>query len=159
MGRSFESNHLVKGLLLGSLVGGVAWLLGGGDRSPRSYFQESNSNVTAIVAGTLLGAVIGVVAGLLLAPESGAELRQELGDKYDEIREKAEKFLKDVNKKGHEAAEKASGNLEDWKDNLSTLVNKLSSDKVKSQASATLNEVADWAHIGLRLWNKLHDRR
>lgn len=48
--------------------------------------------------GVILGAAAGVVAGLLTAPKSGKETRQDIKKKAGEVRGSAERRLKDAHK-------------------------------------------------------------
>lgn len=74
--------------------------------------ENSSSNV---VLGTLIGTAIGFAAGLLLAPASGKETRQLLGEKANEARdaindaaEKTVASLKEVRESAEEALKKAT---------------------------------------------------
>ena len=42
------------------------------------------------IIGLALGALVGAAAALLLAPESGEELRKDIGEKGDELKSKAQ---------------------------------------------------------------------
>jgi gas vesicle protein len=52
------------------------------------------------LAAFLLGAVAGAVAGVLLAPKSGKETREELADWLQERRAKGEEFLSKIKDEG-----------------------------------------------------------
>lgn len=182
-----QNGDLLKGALIGGILGGAAALL----LAPKSGkelrddigdtynklsattqdvaenlrqtgrkclhpFQdecEENHNSSFLIGGAI-GAVIGVVAALLLAPQSGEELRDVLGDKYESIREKAEDFASDINSKRRSAMDQVS----DWKDTLMTIVNKLSSRKGK-KSPLRLDEMLEWAGLGLNLMQQLQKRR
>ncbi len=173
-----QGSDLLKGALLGGLLGGVAGLM----LAPKSGrelrediadvtetiketgyklahpFEEEEvsffNGQTPFLMGGAIGAVIGVVAALLLAPQSGNKLREALGDKYEDIREKAESFVTDLNGKRQNAMEQVG----DWKDSLTTIVNKLSSKKGK-HAGFKLDEILDWAGLGLNLIQQIQKRR
>jgi len=53
----------------------------------------------AFMIGGISGAVIGALAGLLLAPQSGNKLREKLGDKYEDIYDKAKDTYEQMQKK------------------------------------------------------------
>jgi len=74
------------------------------------------------------GALVGVVAGLLLAPEKGEDLRNDIADS-------AEKWKK----KFYRATGQTSAELSDLKDILADEVNGLSDD-VRSRLLTILNE-------------------
>lgn len=115
--------------------------------------NESNGTSSMLMGGAF-GAIIGATSALLLAPKSGAKLREGLGDKYDEIRTKAEEFLSQVNHKGHDALDVA----EEWKDTLGTIIHKLSASRAK-KANSAFDEIIDWANLGIRVLQQLQGRR
>lgn len=47
----------------------------------------SDSNSNSVVLGTLIGAAVGFAAGILLAPASGKETRESLGEKANEFKD------------------------------------------------------------------------
>lgn len=55
--------------------------------------REDNGNA---LVGFLLGAVAGAAAGILLAPKSGKETREQVGEWLQERREKGSEFLSKV---------------------------------------------------------------
>ncbi|HEY3780038.1 MAG TPA: YtxH domain-containing protein [Fimbriimonadaceae bacterium] len=46
-----------------------------------------------MLAGVGLGALIGAAAGLLFAPKPGAEMREDLADKFKELKSKTEEWI------------------------------------------------------------------
>ena len=56
-------------------------------------------SVTRFLAGFAVGAAIGAVAGILLAPKSGEETREILGDMAEDIAKKTDAKVKDIQKK------------------------------------------------------------
>lgn len=56
-------------------------------------------SVTRFLAGFAVGAALGAVAGILLAPKSGAETREMLGDMASDIAKKTDERVKDIQKK------------------------------------------------------------
>lgn len=184
MGQQNQGNDLLKGALLGGLLGGAAALLlapksgkelrddigdtyqsitekaqdftenckQAGHKCLHPFEQEEECNTSPFLIGGAVGAVIGVVAALMLAPQSGGELREALGDKYDKIREKAEDYAATINAKGHAAVEQVG----DWKDTLSSIIQKLSNKKGKG---LHIDEILDWAGLGMSLLQQLQKRR
>ena len=86
--------------------------------------------------GALFGAAVGVVAGILTAPKSGKETREDVGkavkktgadiaEKSEDIKDKAEVIAKDTKEKATKVAgevkEKASDVVEDVKEKSSDL--------------------------------------
>ncbi|MFN8139243.1 MAG: YtxH domain-containing protein [Fimbriimonadales bacterium] len=52
------------------------------------------------LAGVGLGALIGAAAGLLLAPKSGAETREDLSKKFDDLKGKVTNWIKTRKEEG-----------------------------------------------------------
>lgn len=166
-----------KGALMGSLVGSVAGLLFApqSGRKMREEIadgcqhlcgtskgtldvvkEELESNETFLVGGAV-GAIVGVTAALLLAPKSGKELRDALGDKYEHVREQAEQFLSKASDKGKHAWHELEDQAGDWKETLQMIVEKLSGGKKKGQSS--LDEILEWANMGLKFMKQLQPGR
>jgi gas vesicle protein len=74
------------------------------------------NNGTEFVAGFLLGAVAGAAIGLVFAPQSGEETRQQIKDQTIELKGKAE-----------EAGARSRTILEDRVSKLESMVNRQSS--------------------------------
>lgn len=55
--------------------------------------DDEASAVLYLLAGVGLGAIIGAAAGLLFAPKPGAELRSDLGDKFNELKGKTNEWV------------------------------------------------------------------
>ncbi|HVT14293.1 MAG TPA: YtxH domain-containing protein [Fimbriimonadaceae bacterium] len=56
--------------------------------------RDDDANVVMyLLAGVGLGAIIGAAAGLLFAPKPGSELRQDIGDKFKEIKGKTSEWV------------------------------------------------------------------
>lgn len=166
-----------KGALMGSLVGSVAGLLfaplsgrkmreeiadgcqnlyGANKGTLETVKENIESNETFLVGGAV-GAVVGVIAALLLAPKSGKELRDVLGDKYELVRDQAEKFLSQASDKGKNAWHEMEEQAGDWKETLQMIVDKLSGGKKRGQNC--LDEVLEWANMGLKFMKQLQPGR
>ncbi len=76
--------------------------------------DSGNRTIIALLAGTAIGAAIGVGVGMLLAPDKGAETRekvkQKLDDIEDELLEKVGDIIENVSDK---AATLFNGKIED----------------------------------------------
>ena len=55
--------------------------------------EEVANVVMYLLAGVGLGAIIGAAAGLLFAPKPGAEIRDDLADKFKELKGKTEEWV------------------------------------------------------------------
>lgn len=63
-------------------------------RSKLGLSQHDDSNALIyMLAGVGLGAIIGAAAGLLFAPKSGQDTRDDLADKYKELKGKTEEWV------------------------------------------------------------------
>lgn len=107
--------------------------------------------------GGLAGTVLGAISGLLLAPQSGNKLREKLGDEYDSMYGKAKGIMSSLQK----GKTQFQHELEDWKEILADLVEKISkgTPKNKSSESSYLDNISDWASLGLRLYREVQNRR
>ncbi len=60
----------------------------------------------SVLAGIGLGAIVGAAVALVLAPKSGAEVRDDLRVTLDDLKCKAEKVAADLSAKGEELVAK-----------------------------------------------------
>ncbi|MBA2728431.1 MAG: YtxH domain-containing protein [Parachlamydiaceae bacterium] len=114
---------------------------------------EHSSN--KLLVGGLSGVVLGTLAGLLLAPQSGTRLREQFGDKYDEMCDSAKEVIQDI----HKGKENFEDKIGDWKETLVTILDNFQSPKKKSGNGHHMNNIVDWASLGLRVYNSLQNRR
>lgn len=118
--------------------------------------EEEESSHSSMLAGLVCGGVLTAIVTLLLAPESGSKLRSRLGHQYHDIRDKAEYFANNVSEKGHDAIEQ----LGDWKDTLLSIVNKLNGHtNGRKNKSDVIEQIVDWAGLGLNVLQHLQKRR
>ena len=62
--------------------------------------NNDDSNVMLyMLAGVGLGAIIGAAAGLLFAPKAGTEIRDDLSDKFKELKGKTEEWVSEQKSK------------------------------------------------------------
>lgn len=52
-----------------------------------------------MLAGVGLGALIGAAAGLLFAPKAGSEFREDIADKFKELKGKTEEWIQEQRSK------------------------------------------------------------
>ena len=57
-----------------------------------SRHDDDTSVMIYMLAGVGLGAIIGAAAGLLFAPKAGTEIREDLADRFKEIKGKGEEW-------------------------------------------------------------------
>jgi gas vesicle protein len=56
--------------------------------------HDDDTNVLIyMLAGVGLGAIIGAAAGVLFAPKAGTDLREDLSDKFKELKGKTEEWV------------------------------------------------------------------
>ncbi len=61
--------------------------------------HNDNSSMLYLLAGVGLGAIIGAAAGVLFAPKPGAEVRDDLNDKFNELKSKTEEWVNEQKSK------------------------------------------------------------
>jgi len=55
--------------------------------------NDDNNALLFLLAGVGIGAIIGAAAGVLLAPKAGNETRDELNEKFKELKSKTEEWI------------------------------------------------------------------
>jgi gas vesicle protein len=55
--------------------------------------NNSDNSMLYLLAGVGLGALIGAAAGMLFAPKAGNETRDELNEKFNELKGKTEEWI------------------------------------------------------------------
>jgi gas vesicle protein len=58
--------------------------------------NNSGAEVGAFFAGVLIGGLVGAAMALLMAPQSGAETRQQIGRASHDLRDRAQDMLEDA---------------------------------------------------------------
>lgn len=116
--------------------------------------------------GGLAGAILGATIGLLLAPKAGDELRQDIVDTYDDVSDRAQKIVR----KGKSYARSAQSKRDKWLNVAKHVVEELSEnvhdtsddwlEKAKNLVDDNrVNDVIDWATLGLRVWKGITSKR
>jgi gas vesicle protein len=62
-------------------------------RFPMGRHDDDTNVLIYMLAGVGLGAIIGAAAGLLFAPKAGTELRDDLTEKFKELKDKADEYV------------------------------------------------------------------
>ena len=81
-------------------------------------------SVQKFLAGFAVGAGIGAVAGILLAPKSGADTREMLGDMASDMAKKTDETVKDIQRKADNLITDAQEKSEEIMNKLQDLLNK-----------------------------------
>jgi gas vesicle protein len=55
--------------------------------------NNNDNSMLYLLAGVGLGALIGAAAGMLFAPKAGTETREELNEKFNELKHKTEEWI------------------------------------------------------------------
>lgn len=162
-----SNQNLFSKALLGGLMGIAESLLNSSSSCGHDAICETcgnccecgectcdHHNCHALMIGGLIGVALGTTAALLLAPQSGKELREALEDKYETVRDKSEEIRDTLNSKGAAAMEYVS----DWKELLTSVVGKLSAKKGLHKSS-NINDIVEWASLAIRLLQQLQKGR
>ena len=81
-------------------------------------------SVTRFLAGFAVGVVIGAVAGVLLAPKSGEETREMIGDFASDVAKKTDERVKDIQKKADDIVSDVQEKSEEIMSKLSDMLGK-----------------------------------
>ena len=81
-------------------------------------------SVTKFLSGFAIGAALGAVAGILLAPQSGAETREMLGDMASDVDKKTDEAVKDIQKRADNIVSDVQEKGEEIMDKIQELLNK-----------------------------------
>jgi gas vesicle protein len=76
--------------------------------------ENNNMNGKDFLLGALVGGIIGAAAALLLAPKSGKELRQDIGEGYRVVADKTTEFAGEISTRSQEIAGQVKGIGTDW---------------------------------------------
>jgi gas vesicle protein len=69
--------------------------------------SEERGVMVYFLAGVGVGALIGAAAGLLLAPKTGSETREELSHKFDDLKHRVGDWVREKKNKAGAAVENA----------------------------------------------------
>lgn len=75
-----------------------------------------------ILAGTVIGLVVGGALALLFAPKAGPELRSDLGGAVDDLKDKAEQVMDDLQASASDLVARSRTILEQTRENLTRSV-------------------------------------
>lgn len=65
--------------------------------------SDEKSTMLYVLAGVGVGALIGVAAGMLFAPKAGTETREDLSEKFKELKAKTEEWVTEQKAKRNSA--------------------------------------------------------
>ena len=81
-------------------------------------------SVMRFLAGFAVGAALGAVAGILLAPKSGEETREMLGEIASDLAKKTDATVKDIQKKADDIVSDAQEKSEEIMNKLHDMLGK-----------------------------------
>lgn len=105
-----------------------------------------SKNGTKVIKAAMFGGVVGAAMGLLLAPKSGAELRQDLAIQAHQIGDKAQSAWQNVEDKTQLTVNTGKGLIRKGKrlvSNLSILVHEIRHGALKKTSSIYASENKD----------------
>ena len=97
--------------------------------------QDARGNGTFLL-GALAGALVGAGIALLMAPKTGAQMREDLNSGYNSARDAAARRYRDLADKAGARFEEASAKLEQAGDKLEKTV-----DEYSNRASSTISDI------------------
>ena len=93
-------------------------------RSLTTNEGENNMSVTKFLTGFAVGAAIGAIAGILLAPKSGAETREMIGDMASDVARKTDETVKDLQRKADNIVSDVQEKSEEIMEKIQDMLNK-----------------------------------
>lgn len=93
-----------------------------GDEKSNANENTNQMNTKDFMIGTLVGALLGAAAALLLSPKSGAELRADLAEGYQNASKKTQKVAKNVGEQSEylitkvkETVDSIKNDIQEWR--------------------------------------------
>ncbi|MFZ4666006.1 MAG: YtxH domain-containing protein [Prochlorotrichaceae cyanobacterium] len=104
---------------------------------PKQKTPETSQPGNNLVTGFLLGAVLGSLSGILLAPRSGRETREQLKAAFGDLSQLTESLSLDLQSQAERLSDQA---LQRWEDTLNRLKEAIVAGIEASQAEAKSQE-------------------
>jgi gas vesicle protein len=101
-------------------------------------YHAHQDNNAGFAAGVITGAIVGAGLALLLAPKSGAALRDELGESWTSLRDAVARRYRDL-------AERAGVELENLRESVDEATNAVESSATKLVESAAQEARQAWS--------------
>ena len=106
------------------------------ERRSRRYDNDSSSPVMTFMVGAIIGGIAGAALALLYAPAEGSELRRNMGDKLDEVAEKAKDILRNAKSTAEKMFDEGRGSGEEIVDPTRERANDILEDADRAIADA-----------------------
>lgn len=103
--------------------------------------SDNNNDFLTFFAGMVIGGLVGAATALLLAPQSGEEIRTQIRDRSIELKDKAVEVGQDMQLRAEKALEDTREQLEvvmeDLRDRTEELTRVISGEKEKAKTLVT----------------------
>jgi gas vesicle protein len=113
----------------------------GGDEEERTMYREDQSG-SSFMLGIMTGAVIGAGVALLFAPRTGQEMRQQLGEQYRGLAERAGTTAQSLREGAQTIRESAQSGVERVQRAASQLSDRLSTASPAETSSSYQSDAA-----------------
>jgi gas vesicle protein len=110
----------------------------------RTMYREDQSGASFMM-GIMTGAVIGAGVALLFAPRSGQETRQQLGEQYRGLAERAEQTAQNLREGAQNLRQNAQQLADQGRERVQRAASQLS-DRLSSTAESAANYTSDVAN-------------
>jgi gas vesicle protein len=128
-----------------------------------SNFSQGFSSATAdeahptrnFIIGSVTGGLLGAATALALAPKSGQKLRQDISDTYEDVSEKTREFAGELSKKGRAFAKNVNVHSTELSELLKEVADRV---PINDNMKDKLDDVIEWASLGMRLWQNIKKR-
>jgi gas vesicle protein len=104
--------------------------------------MEGSTKSSGLLLGTLIGGAIGAISAFLLAPKSGAKLREDIANKYSVINDKMQQMAATAGDRTQDAASSVRQKTQDIASNVSEQSSKLA-DKTSEIKNNVINAWQD----------------
>jgi gas vesicle protein len=107
--------------------------------------MSSTTSTRGLLLGTIIGGAIGAASAFLLAPKTGAKLREDIATKYRNINDKMQQLTSSIGDKTQEMASSVGQKAHSLADHVSDHTNKLADrvSEVKGNLTDKANDISD----------------
>lgn len=127
--------------------------------------EETEDHARDLLIGGAVGGVLGALTGLLLAPKPGNKLREDLADTYDDVAERTHEMADQMSRKGKTFVKTAKSRANNWINLAKEIVDGLTDEveergsEFTERAKSRFNDAAEWASLGVRVWQELSKKK
>lgn len=124
------------------------------DYQSYSHDQDQTESGAGFLLGLLSGVVLGVGVGMLLAPRTGSELRENIASSASDLQRRASEGISQVSNKVREATEQVTSRVKDTADRVKETAG-AAADRVKETAGVAADRGRDALNRGKENWNEM----